>query len=227
MNRIVFMIVVIISTVITHSCKKDKDEGIINLPGNFNNKSVLVTSVDSLFFNGPEVKEIIITTVPFTETSYIVYQDINAPWIVVDNFDYSITSSADTLRVSTDFSNTPNGFHESYIEIASDHGSKMIYVRAVVGYSVPDSITIAPFENTKTISIGNPETSPLNYSIAVSNNYLSASTPTGTLPAGQVSDISFTVNRAGMVTGNYNSQIYLTVNNKIDTIQVTIESFVQ
>jgi hypothetical protein len=225
--RTYFITAFILASVVFVACKKENDTNILDaVQGIKTNKPMLVTSADTLFFNGSDEKELIITTNPFTEITYGIFVDINLPWLVLSKYDGHLKTSPDTIHFSTDFSNTAPGIYEGYIEIVSSVGNKNIYIRGISGYSVPDSLRFNPFENTKSVSIANVENKPLDYSIAFSNNYVSTTAPSGTLPAGQISAIPFTVNRTGMTTGDYTTMVYVTVNNKTDTIHVTVESYV-
>jgi hypothetical protein len=151
MKRFLYITSLVIS--ILSACSRENDDGLIDLPGNTNNKPELVTSADTLFFYGNEVKELVIKTFPLTDMWYQIIYDYNAPWLLMANIDFEIKSSPDTVRLQTDFSNTPYGIYDTYIEIQSDLGSKLVYIRAVNGDTIPDSLQIAPFVNTKSISI--------------------------------------------------------------------------
>ncbi|MBK8723276.1 MAG: hypothetical protein IPL95_13705 [Saprospiraceae bacterium] len=65
----------------------------------------------------------------------------------------------------------------------------------------------------------------MNYALTASNNFISFPIPTGNISQFQESNISFKVNRNNMSSGTYYSQMFLNINNKLDTIQVKIENF--
>lgn len=94
-----------------------------------------------------------------------------------------------------------------------------------VKYSLPDSLSFSTFGVSQGITIKNEGNIPLNYSLTTSNDFISSSTSSGNVSVGQQGNIVILVNRSAMITGKYISQIYLKVNNKLDTVNVKIENF--
>jgi len=189
----------------------------------------LISSADTLVFNGARVMELIISTKP---ASICEYKIISSPdWLNISPKSGIIDNNLKTLQITSDFSTYLPGIYEGKIDIMSTSGNKTIYVKGIVNeqlsYYIPDSLIFSVCSSKEQISIKNEGNIPLNYSITTSNNFISTSNLSGNVLVGEQSDIAFLVNRNNMLTDTYSSQIYLNINNKLDTINVSIENFIE
>lgn len=226
-NRIYSILVFLGFFVLTIGCKKDNETNILTpLISSTQNHPKLVTSTDTLIILGTEIKELVITTSPNFEFDYFV---LLPPWLSLSKYGTVSVKTTDTILVSIDssmFDRFESLMLSGFLGINSNFGEKLIYVRAVIGYAIPDSLFFGPFEENKTIQVANAQNVPLDYSITVSNDFILPVVPAGTLQPKQTSDIAFTVNRASMLSGIYSSEVYIKIGGKIDTIHVKIENFV-
>ena len=199
------------------SCKKEKEVLI---------EPQLIISSDTLVFNGSQIKDFIISTKPASVCEYQITSYPN--WLKVSSKSGIINNNLVNIQITSDFSGLAPGTYEGKIEIMSTSGNKTVYVKGLVGdqlgYSLPDSLIFSLFGVSQGITIKNEGNIPLNYSITTSNNFISSSISSGNVSVGQQSNIVFLVNRNAMLTGKFTSQIYLNINNKLDTINVRIEN---
>ncbi len=187
----------------------------------------LLVSTDSLVFNGNEMKKLILSTKPANKCEY---QIISHPdWLKFSSKSGVINNSLENIQISSDFSNFLPGKYDGKIEIISTLGNKIVYVKGYVGeqlqYTLPDSLLFSVFESNKGVVIKNEGNVPLTYSITTSNNLISITSLSGSVLVGKQNNIEFTANRVNMVSGKYYAQIYLNINDKLDTIDVCIEHF--
>lgn len=218
MKRLFYLTLISLAISFLLSCVKEKEVLI---------EPQLITSADTLIFNGSEIRNLVISTNPESNCEYQITSYPN--WIKLSSTSGIIVKDLNNIQISSDFTAYSPGIYEGKIDIMSTSGNKSVYVKGFVGeqlaYSIPDSLIFSVFGVNNGVSIKNEGNISLNYSITTSNNFISTTSTTGTVSVGQQSNIVFIVNRTNMKTGKYNSQIYLNINNKLDTINVSIENF--
>lgn len=187
----------------------------------------LITSTDTLYFNESEIKELVISTKPASTAEYQI--TAYPKWLKPSLTTGTIINNLEKIRISSDFAGYAPGVYEGKIELMSTSGKKTVIVKGFVGeqlrYTLPDSLEYTPFGNSKGVILKNEGNIALNYTITVSNKLISTASATGSVLVGQQSNIVFLANRAELASGKYKSQIFLKINNKLDTINVSIENF--
>jgi len=187
----------------------------------------LITSADTLIFNSEESKKLYLSTKPATESEF---QIISSPdWIEVYPESGIIEGDISELTITSNMSGMqPGTFHDELI-IMSTVGYDTVRIIGVLGeqvlYSIPDSIKFSVFSEHEKLIIQNRGNISLNFSLSTLDSYIDFQTHTGDVLAGEQKEILVNLNRESLQTGSSISEIYLSINEVIDTILVKIESF--
>jgi hypothetical protein len=220
MKKIIFRLLLIV--IIINGCKKE----IADIESN---KHELIISPDTLVFNNNDTVTFVLATKPSTTCDYQItsYPD----WLKLSSVSGKILNNPEVIEVISDFKNFAPGVYNGKIEIASTIGNKTLFIKGLVGeqlkYEIPDSLIFSTTENFKEFFIRNDGNVPINYSVTTSNNFISTNNLSGSIIPANQNKFNFTVNRVNMLTGKYYSQIFINLNNKIDTINVCIENFIE
>jgi hypothetical protein len=94
-----------------------------------------------------------------------------------------------------------------------------------IAYSIPDSLNFNAFNSTLILTIKNDGKALINYNINNSDSSISFSSISGAIITGQQNEIIVSANRNNLQIGKTYSQISLTINNKIETIVVSVDNF--
>ncbi len=201
------------------SCEKSKEDDGID--------PQLLLSADTLLFNGSEVKSLFLCTKP---ASVCKFQITSSPdWINISPKSGTISRDIQELQMSSSFPFNEPGVYEGTVSILTTFGNKSVFLRGFVGeqliYSTPDSVYVDVFANSQNITITNDGNVPISYSASVSNDYISLNSYSGTILVGNQGLITFNVKRNDLLTGNYTSKIFFSLNGVLDTVVVSIENF--
>ncbi|WP_456312823.1 hypothetical protein [Pseudomonas shirazensis] len=98
-------------------------------------------------------------------------------------------------------------------------------VLPVVSYSIPDSLNFSAFNSKLILNIKNNGKAVINYNINSSDSSISFSLTSGDITAGNQSEIVVNANRNNLQIGKSYSKIFLTINNKIESIVVSVDTF--
>jgi hypothetical protein len=82
-------------------------------------------------------------------------------------------------------------------------------------------------ENSLKFTIKNEGNIPFSYNIENTNNKITLSSNTGNITIGNQNEITVAINRDGLPNGISNFNLNLNINNKIETIVLTIDNFVE
>ena len=196
-----------------------------------NKDSELVFSEDTFVFNGSEMKSLFITTKPMTVCDYQVTS--KPSWVTIDHESGSINSnnSINEIKISSNFTNLKPGTYEGKLQFTSTLGNKSVLLKAVVGdnllYSFPKTLNFSIIENSLKFTIKNEGNIPFSYNIENTNNKITLSSNTGNIAIGSQNEITVAINRDGLPNGISNFNLNLNINNKIETIVLTIDNFVE
>ncbi|MHC0444028.1 YncE family protein [Flavobacterium sp. 3-218] len=94
-------------------------------------------------------------------------------------------------------------------------------------YSVPDTLNFTIFNNKLVLNIENQGEVLLNYSIVNSKSYVSLSKKEGNITSLNHDEITVTVDKQNLPNGKSYSKLYLNINNKKDSIVVSVTNFVE
>ncbi len=230
MKRFIYLILVLFFIA---SCEKDsiKDPGDCDTDGCDTIVSDIdfVLSTDTLFFEGQETKSLFITTDPASRVEYKIIA--HPDWITVipesGYIDHNIVEIEITSHVPDGFLGSLDGM----LDIMSTSGSKSVYLDMFVDeqflYSLPDSLKIPAYANSQELIIFNNGNIPIHYTATASNNYITLSSATDSILAGQQGSIIVSANREDMQTGQYSSMINLTINGEAETIDVLVDNLIE
>ncbi|MDW8850151.1 hypothetical protein SD960_08625 [Flavobacterium sp. MMLR14_040] len=94
-------------------------------------------------------------------------------------------------------------------------------------YSIPDTLNFTIFNNKLVLNIENQGETPLNYTITSSKNYVELSKKEGAITSLNHDEIGVTADKQNLPNGKSYSKLYLNINNKKDSIVVSITNFVE
>lgn len=94
-------------------------------------------------------------------------------------------------------------------------------------YSVPDTLNFTIFNNKLVLNIENQGETALNYTITSSKNYVELSKKEGAVTSLNHDEITVTVDKQNLPNGKSYSKLYLNINNKKDSIVVSVTNFVE
>jgi len=94
-------------------------------------------------------------------------------------------------------------------------------------YSIPDTLNFTIFNNKLVLNIENQGETALNYSLSSSKNYVSVSKKEGAITSLNHDEITVTVDKQDLTNGKSYSKLYLNINNKKDSIVVSVTHFVE
>lgn len=217
MKKIIGLVILV---VIFLSCEKDS----INDPE-------LILSEETLVFNGAEMKSLFITTKPESDCDY---QITSMPsWVTVDNEYGEINQqkSIGEIKISSNFTNLKPGKYEGKLELTTTLGKKSVLLSGFVGeistYLIPKTVDFSVFDNTLKFTIKNEGNVLLNYQIENLNNQITLSQNSGNIAVGSQSEITINVDRANLVNGKTSLNLNLNINNKLETIVINIDNFIE
>ncbi|WP_264532040.1 BACON domain-containing protein [Flavobacterium sp. N502540] len=96
-----------------------------------------------------------------------------------------------------------------------------------ISYSIPDSLNFNTVNDKLILSINNDGKTTINYSITSSKSYITLSSNTGNITANNHSEVAISVDRKNLVSGKVFSKLYLNINNKKDSIVVSVNNFIE
>ncbi|CAI2766369.1 YncE family protein [Flavobacterium collinsii] len=94
-------------------------------------------------------------------------------------------------------------------------------------YSVPDTLNFTIFNNKLVLNIENQGETSLNYTLVSSKNYIELSKKEGVVTSLNHDGIMVTVDKKTLPNGKSYSKLYLNINNKKDSIVVSVTNFVE
>jgi len=94
-------------------------------------------------------------------------------------------------------------------------------------YSIPDTLNFTIFNNKLVLNIENQGETALNYSLSSSKNYVSVSKKEGAITSLNHDEITVTVDKQDLTNGKSYSKLYLNINNKKDSIVISVTHFVE
>jgi len=217
MNKFYFLL--IIGIALFTGCKKDNDS------------PQLVLSDSELVFNGIETKSIWLSVQPFKKCAY---QVTSCPeWLEIKPMGGSFAVDAiQELKITTAYELSKHGVFEGNIVIYSTLGEKTVHVKGIVGdvvyYDFPDTLDVDVLVTTKKFTIENKGNMDFSFSLEPANDYISIANATGQISVGKKKEVEITIHRDKMTeTNDYQSAIYLKVNDRTDTITVVIHHLVE
>ena len=220
MKKPLYLLIVcgIFAAFLFSGCKKDGDPQ-------------LKLSDSELVFNGIETKFLWLSVEPFKKCTY---QIISSPeWLKIQPMEGSIfTNEIYELKITTVYDVIQHGVYEGDIIIGSTLGEKTVHVKGIVGDVVycdfPEDLEVNMFVAAKKFTIENKGNLDFSFSLEPANSYISLVNASGQLAVGEKREIEINILRDRMTeTKDYESAIYLKVNDKIDTIGVVIHHFVE
>ncbi len=218
MQRFVYLVLVLF---LIASCEKDSIKDLDEIE--------FIVSADTLLFRGPEVKSLLVTTNP---ASRVEYEIVAHPgWTNVNPKSGYIDNNIVEIKISSSVSDGFSGSLEGTLEIVSANGNKSVFLICTSGeqsfYSIPDSLKIPAYGNNQELKILNSGNVPIYYTASTSNNYISLSSTTDSILAGQQGSIIVSPNRDDMLTGQYSSMINLTINGEAETVDVLVDNYLE
>jgi hypothetical protein len=200
------------------SCKKD-------------DPPQLKLSESELVFNGIETKSLFLSVSPYKRCSY---QIISFPeWVKIQPMGGTFyADEIHEVKITSIFDVTEHGVYEGIIVIYSTLGEKTVHVKGIIGDVVycefPDTLDVDVFVTSKKFTIENKGNMDFSFSLEPANDYISIVNTSGQLAVGEKKEIEINIHRDKMTEiKDYESAIYLKVNDKIDTISVVIHHFVE
>lgn len=94
-------------------------------------------------------------------------------------------------------------------------------------YSIPDTLNFTVFNNKLVLNIENQGEALLNYTIISSKNYVDLSKKEGTITSLKHDEITVNVDKKNLPNGKSFSKLYLNINNKKDSIVVSVTNYVE
>lgn len=94
-------------------------------------------------------------------------------------------------------------------------------------YSIPDTLNFTIFNNNLVLNIENQGNTSLNYTIVSSKDYVNLSKKEGAITSLNHDEIKVTVDKKNLPNGKSYSKLYLNINNKKDSIVVSVTNFVE
>jgi len=190
---------------------------------------LIVSIHDMDFKDGATTQSFSISTKPASECEYKI--EGIPDWVEVSPTSGVIMNNIETIQVSSTLneSNVP-GEYSGELKIISTSGTKTVNLKGSVGeyfsYSpLPDTVKVSELSTNSIFSIINSGNIAIDYNTTISNNYISLSQTSGNIQVDGEENIIININRESLVTGSYESKIFLNLNNKKDTIVVKIENF--
>lgn len=92
-------------------------------------------------------------------------------------------------------------------------------------YSIPDSLNFNEFTDKLILNIKNDGKTQINYSITSSKSYITLPVNSGNITAGNQGEIIVNADRQSLPNEIYFSKLYVTINNKKDSIVVRVNNF--
>ena len=187
----------------------------------------LILSADTLVFNGVETKSLFVSSKPASEGEFQVvsYPD----WVVVYPEAGTFNNDVEEIAVASLLEGREPGLYTGTMEIMSTSGSESVYLKGFVGenllYTVPETLHFTAFDHSQTLEIVNGGNVGFSFEAAVSNDKLSLSHESGSVGLDEKGSITVLLNQDKLSSGTHQSEIYLTVNEKVDTIAVSIDFF--
>ena len=187
----------------------------------------LISSADTIIFNGDESKELYLSTEPASESEF---QIISFPdWVKVYPESGIIRGSITEIQITSDLTGFEPGIFSDELIIMSTAGFDTVSIIGLLGeqslYSVPDSIRFSVFSEQESFIIKNNGNVTLTYSLSASDSYISFPSLHGEILVGEQKEIVVDVERESFVTGALFPEIYLNVNDVLDTVFARVESF--
>lgn len=190
----------------------------------------LSVSTDTIVFNGEETKSLYLYTVPTSETQFQVTEYTD--WVNVYPEVGTIIHSVEEVSVSSFFNNSESGIIYGDLTVLSTAGRGSVVLKAFVGeylsYNLADTVKISTFEDTKLITLSNTGNIAVDISInSVSASYLSIESSNMHAEVNEDVQFSIIVNREALSSGLHKSEIYVSINEEVDTINLEIEHFLE
>jgi hypothetical protein len=188
-------------------------------------------SDSELVFNGIETKSLWLSVHPFKKCAY---QITSCPdWLEIKPMGGTFSvDEIQELKITPVYDVTQHGVREGNIVIYSTLGEKTVHVKGIIGDVVycdfPKNLDVDVIITTKKFTIENKGNMDFSFSLEPANNYISITNASGQLSVGEKKEIEINIHRDKMTeTKDYESDIYLKVNGKTDTINVVIHHFVE
>lgn len=223
MNPIKISVLALSLIFITISCEKEKivEKEVLIEPQ-------LILSADTLVFKNEETKELFLSTKPATESEY---QVVSSPdWVEVNPESDIIESDIKKISITSNFSGMEAGIFSDELIIMSTYGNDTVKLIGLLGeqllYSIPDSIKFSISNESESFILKNQGNVKLNYSLTSLSNYIDFQSQSGEVLVGGQKEIFINLNRELMETGSFFSEIYLNINEVIDTIAIKADNFV-
>jgi len=213
-----YFYVLLIASCLIFGCKKDDNPQ-------------LTLSASELVFDDMETQSLWISVTPFKKCSY---QVISSPeWLKIEPKGGTFYSNEEhELKIIPVFDLSQHGVYEGNIVVYSTLGEKTVYVKGVVGevvyYTFPDTLEVDVSVTSKRFTIENQGNMDFSFSLEPANDYISIVNAAGQIAVGEKKDIEINIHRDKMTEAkDYESAIYLKVNDKTDAINVVIHHFIE
>lgn len=214
---------------ILSGCVKDPGDDPINPQNPGNGTYNLILSADTLTFNDSEYKSLFLYVDPAKQVSYRVIS--HPEWLSITNEEGYVSSNISEIRLYSNAESLLPGMYEGELEIMSTIGNVKVLCRLGVGNNyyteVPESLNFSIVDDTKDLVIRNLGNVTASYTISVQNDYISLAKTTGSIEPNQADTIVVSVNRTGMSTGMYYSNLLANLNDKNYNIPVAIEHLIE
>ena len=216
MNKLSYLL--LIASCLMFGCKKDDNPQ-------------LKLSDSELVFDGMETKSLLLSVQPFKKCSY---QVTSCPeWLEIKPIGGTFSvDEIHELKITPVYDLTQHDVYEGNIVIYSTLGEKTVHVKGIVGDVVyctfPDTLEIDVSVTAKKFTIENKGNVDFSFSLTPANDYISIVNASGQLAVGEKKDVEINIHRDKMTeTKDYESVIYLKVNDKTDAINVVIHHFIE
>ena len=191
----------------------------------------LTLSASEFVFDDMETQSLWVSVTPFKKCSY---QVISLPeWLKIEPKGGTFYSNEEhELKITPVFDLSQHGVYEGNIVVYSTLGEKTVHVKGIVGevvyYTFPDTLEVDVSVTAKKFTIENQGNVDFSFSLEPANDYISIVNAAGQIAVGEKKDIEINIHRDKMTEAkDYESAIYLKVNDKTDAINVVIHHFVE
>lgn len=191
--------------------------------------SELVFSENTIQFNQSEIKSLFLTTKPISECDYQITS--KPSWVTVDHEsgNINLNNSISEIKISSNFTNLKPGIYEGELRFTTTLGNKSILLKGIVGdnllYSIPKTLNFSITENNLKFIIKNEGNVPLLYNFEDTNKAITLSSNSGNIIAESQKEITISLNRESLPNGVSSFSLKLNINNKLETILLTINNF--
>jgi formylglycine-generating enzyme len=169
-------------------------------------------------------KTFTITNPSMPQLNWAIYEDSN--WLTVNPTSGSTTTETDQLTVTVDRSDLSPGNYATHISI--NNNFSLDPAKVSVSMSVPEepilsvnptSLDFGDAETSKTFTISNTGTGTLTWDITDDSNWITVN-PTSSVSPTETDQITVTVNRAGLSSGDYRGTVSITSNGGDESVTV-------